>query len=82
MLDQKRLRKLHWIDTRDMCSDGLNKGTVDRIAIHNVIEKNIWRQQGDDPCTVTAFIGLHGIRISDENSDWSIMYTGENASGT
>ena len=32
LLDLKRLRKLHWIDTRDMISDGFTKGSIDRKA--------------------------------------------------
>ena len=39
-----------------MISDGLNKGSVDRIAIKTILEKNMWQKIGDTPCTITAFV--------------------------
>ena len=56
LLDNKRLRALHWIDTRDMIADGLTKGSIDRKALHMVIEKNTWNRIGDPACTLSAFI--------------------------
>ena len=37
LLDTGVLRSLSWIDTRDMMSDGLTKGAVDRDALHNIM---------------------------------------------
>ena len=33
----KKLKALVWLDTRDMCSDGLTKGSIDREALHNIM---------------------------------------------
>ena len=41
----KGVKRLLWIDTRDMVSDGLNKGTVDRTAIRILSELGIWKVQ-------------------------------------
>ena len=30
------IRKVFWVDTRDMFSDGLTKGGIDRLLLHNV----------------------------------------------
>ena len=30
------IRRLHWVDTRDMLADGLTKGGIDRELLHNV----------------------------------------------
>ena len=56
LFDMKRLRRLHWIDTRDMIADGLNKGAVNRQAIQDVLQKNLWSRVGDKPCTLTALV--------------------------
>jgi len=37
MLDCHTLEALMWIDTRDMASDGLTKGKVERDLIHMVM---------------------------------------------
>ena len=37
-LDSGVLKALSWIDTRDMHADGLTKGAVDRIALHQVMD--------------------------------------------
>lgn len=29
------IRRMHWADARDMLADGLAKGGVDRIVLHN-----------------------------------------------
>ena len=55
LLDRQRLRKLWWIDTRDMCADGLNKGSIDRKAIIDVIQHNVWSQVGDSPCALSCY---------------------------
>mgnify|MGYP003333188050 CR=1 FL=1 len=37
LLETAVLRWLLWVDTRDMHSDGLTKGTVDRAALHELM---------------------------------------------
>ena len=41
-LESKQLKGLRWIDTRDMVSDALNKGSVDRIAIVKFFTSGVW----------------------------------------
>jgi hypothetical protein len=41
LLDTKVLEALVWIDTRDMCADGLTKGCIDRELIHSIMQ-GIW----------------------------------------
>jgi len=43
MLVRNSLRALHWIDTRDMLSDGLNKGLVSRKALLEVPATGDWK---------------------------------------
>ena len=38
-----KLRKFHWIDTRDMVADALNKGTIDRSAVRSLFQDSIWK---------------------------------------
>ena len=40
LLDTKVIEALIWIDTRDMCADGLTKGAVDRSAVHAIMDGN------------------------------------------
>ena len=35
-LAQGIIRRMHWVDTRDMLADGLTKGGVDRPLLHTV----------------------------------------------
>ena len=37
-----RIKKLWWIDTRDMIADGLNKGAVSRKALLLSLTKGLW----------------------------------------
>ncbi len=37
LLDTGVLKALLWIDTRDMSSDGLTKGSVDRLLLHQLM---------------------------------------------
>ena len=37
-----RIKKLWWIDTRDMLADGLNKGAVSRKALLLALTKGLW----------------------------------------
>ena len=39
-----------------MTADGLNKGSIDRAAIQDILQKNFWKRVGDKPCTLTAYI--------------------------
>ena len=38
LLDRGILEYVAWLDTRDMASDGLTKGEVDRGALHAVMD--------------------------------------------
>ena len=38
----KRIKKLWWIDTRDMLADGLNKGAVCRTTLLLALTKGLW----------------------------------------
>ena len=38
LLDTRVLQWLFWVDTRDMCADGLTKGSISREAIHDIME--------------------------------------------
>ena len=48
-LDAGRLRELIWIDTVDMVSDGLTKGSIDREALIRLSEKGEWELARDEP---------------------------------
>ena len=54
-LMEKRLRTLYWVDTRDMVSDGLTKGSVGRTEIILLCEKNLWKSIGDKPVSVSLY---------------------------
>ena len=41
LLDTGVLSELWWVDTRDMHSDGLTKGTVDRTALAKIMEGTV-----------------------------------------
>ena len=41
LLDSQVLTALQWIDTRDMVADGLNKGAVDRSALHTLMDGHV-----------------------------------------
>ena len=56
-LVEKRLRTLYWVDTRDMVSDGLTKGSVERTEIIRLYEKNVWQTIGDKPVSVSLYAG-------------------------
>ena len=46
-MSTQRIRRLLWIDTRDMLADGLNKGAVSRkallIALIIALMKGVWQ---------------------------------------
>ena len=39
---RKVLKTMFWIDTRDMCADGLTKGSVPRDALRNLASAGKW----------------------------------------
>ena len=49
LLDTKVLEALIWIDTRDMCADGLTKGCIDRTLIHSIMN-GIWTLHHEAKC--------------------------------
>ena len=51
LLDTGVLKYAMWLDTRDMWSDGLTKGTVERDLIHAIMTGLLHRRQ---PCKVWA----------------------------
>ena len=52
-LEGRQVRTLRWIDTRDMVSDGLNKGSVDRSAITRLFSEGIWETKHE--CKAFSF---------------------------
>ena len=36
------LKRFYWIDTRDMCVDGMTKGKLDRLPLHQLMA-GVWR---------------------------------------
>ena len=46
LLDTKVLQWLFWVDTRDMCADGLTKGSVSRERIHDVMRGHLPLSKG------------------------------------
>ena len=54
-LVEQRLRTLYWVDARDMVSDGLTKGSVDRTEISLLYEHNTWKSIGDKPVSVPLY---------------------------
>ena len=51
LLDTGVLDYALWLDTRDMWSDGLTKGTVERTLIHEIMQGVLWRRHA---CKVWA----------------------------
>ena len=41
LLDTRVLQRIFWVDTRDMCADGLTKGSVGREAIHSIMDGDL-----------------------------------------
>ena len=41
-MSYRRIRRLRWIDTRDMLADGLNKGAISRRALLTALTKGTW----------------------------------------
>ena len=77
LIDEHRLRRFYWVDTRDMLPDGLTKGSVDRVAILRLIEKNLWVQEGDPPVSVSAYVEPCLLEFDDFGrvSNWAIYST-------
>ena len=68
LLDLKRLRALHWIDTRDMLGDGLTKGAVQRDAIILLLNKCLWKTTGDPPYSLWAFLASTSV-VAEDNQE-------------
>ena len=49
MLDQGQVSRLYWLDAKDMCTDGMTKGTVDRAALMSLGCDNRWKFIGLEP---------------------------------
>ena len=47
-IDRRLVTRLWWIDTRDMVTDGMTKGNVDRKAITELMDGR-WKFAGDSP---------------------------------
>ena len=60
-LATNRLSRLWWVDTRDMVSDGLNKGAVPRVALQALALTSQWRLT----CKSEAF--THHQALSNKN---------------
>ena len=48
-LNQKSLHRLVWIDTLDMLSDGMTKGSVDRKPLLTLASSCTWQLHGQSP---------------------------------
>ena len=46
LLDTRVLQWLFWVDTRDMCADGLTKGSIDRETIHELMSGKLTLRHG------------------------------------
>ena len=42
-MSTNRIRRLWWIDTRDMFADGLNKGAISRKALLTALTQGVWK---------------------------------------
>ena len=45
LLDRGVLHRLWWLDTRDMAADGLTKGSIDREAVHSIMDGVMFLKQ-------------------------------------
>ena len=63
LLDRKILSRLLWFDTRDMWSDGLTKGAVEREPLHEVMAGNVRLQhehkEWSSKVATTKFASAH-----------------------
>ncbi len=60
------MKALGWVDTRDMHADGLTKGVVDRIALHQIMNGIVAMEHECKIFTPTGKASLRGIAASDE----------------
>ena len=54
LLDTKVLQWIFWVDTRDMCADGLTKGSVQRDALHDLMSGRLTLERGTKGWSSTA----------------------------
>ena len=57
-----------------MLPDGLTKGAIDRQALLSVISSNYWKQVGDRPCELSAFVQALAEMISDDISSVALEW--------
>ena len=53
-LDTKVLQWIFWVDTRDMCADGLTKGSIQRDALHDLMSGKLTLERGTKGWSSTA----------------------------
>ena len=49
LIDRGLFERLIWIDTNDMVTDGMTKGSIDRTALTVISRDGTWRLTGDSP---------------------------------
>ena len=68
-MSTQRIRRLWWIDTRDMLADGLNKGAVSRKALFTALMKGVWHVAHETVSNISR-----GIILSEHDAtDW-VLY--------
>ena len=91
LLDIGLLHSLLWLDTRDMYSDGLTKGSVDRAALHELMEckmifrhaLELWRPKlalaqqtsGSNNNAEPSAVHISGRSTAESNAHWSVLPT-------
>jgi hypothetical protein len=53
LLDRNLFERLIWIDTMDMITDGMTKGSIDRSALMKIGQNGLWQFKGDKPVAFT-----------------------------
>ena len=49
LIDRGLFERLIWIDTMDMVTDGMTKGSIDRAALVSLSRDGVWKLTGDAP---------------------------------
>ena len=57
-MSEGMIRRLFWVDTRDMLADGLTKGGIDRTLLHSV--SNDCRYRAQHECVVHTKFSIGG----------------------
>lgn len=58
-LAQGIIRRMHWVDTRDMLAEGLANGGIDRALLHNVSDGCSFKLAHEAFDSCQSFRGLH-----------------------